>query len=154
MADNPFMKYVGQDEENPFQRYKPIQPIDVDPTSGMSRTDKLLAGTGQALTNLVRGAGQYVGLVNRDDVAESRRLDAPLMNTGWGTAGSVIGNMAMLAPTALIPGANTITGAGIIGAFSGAIQPSVSTDETFSNAALGAVAVSYTHLTLPTKRIV
>ena len=43
----------------------------------------------------------------------------------------------MLAPTALIPGANTITGAATVGAVAGAMQPSTSTGETLANIGFG-----------------
>jgi hypothetical protein len=108
-----------------------------DPTSGMSGTDKFLAGVGKAMTDLGRGTGQLLGLVDREDVAESRKLDQALMNTGAGAAGNFAGNVAMLAPTAMIPGANTVAGAGVIGAAAGLAQPSTSTRETLTNIALG-----------------
>lgn len=111
-----------------------------DPTEGMSGTQKFLAGVGKAMTDLGRGAGQMVGLVSREDVQRARALDAPLMRTGAGTAGNIVGNVAMLAPTAMIPGANTIAGAGTIGAVSGLLQPSTSTAETIGNVGLGTVA--------------
>lgn len=108
-----------------------------DPTKGMSGTDKFLAGVGKAMTDVGRGVGQMVGLVDRDDVRESRARDAALMNTGAGAAGNFAGNVAMLAPTAMIPGANTVAGAGVIGAAAGLAQPSTSTKETLTNLALG-----------------
>lgn len=108
-----------------------------DPTAGMSMTDKLLSGVGKAFTDVGRGAGQLVGLVDRKDVAESRKLDAPLMKTGAGQVGNLLGNVALLAPTAMIPGANTVTGAGVIGAGAGLLQPSTSTQETLLNVGLG-----------------
>lgn len=113
------------------------EPMNVDPTEGMSGTDKFLAGVGKAMTDVGRGVGQFVGLVDRNDVAESRRLDSPLMNTGAGAAGNFAGNVAMLAPTAMIPGANTVAGAGVIGAAAGLAQPSTSTQETVTNLLLG-----------------
>lgn len=111
-----------------------------DPTEGMSGTQRFLAGVGKAITDVGRGAGQLVGVVSREDVQRARELDAPLMRTGAGTAGNIIGNVAMFAPTAMIPGANTITGAGAIGAASGLLQPSASSAETAGNVALGGVA--------------
>lgn len=110
-----------------------------DPTNGMSGTEKFLAGVGKAAMDVARGAGQMVGLVDRADVAESRQRDAALMNTGAGAAGNFAGNVAVLAPTALIPGANTVTGAGVIGAVAGLLQPSTSTTETIANIGLGGV---------------
>jgi hypothetical protein len=69
---------------------------------------------------------------------ESRRLDAPLMNTGGGIAGNMAGNIAMLAPTASIAGANTVPGAGIVGGVAGLLQPTVNAAETAVNVGLGA----------------
>jgi len=111
-----------------------------DPLSGMSGMEKAVAGYGQAMPNLVRGAGQRLGLTSQADVDESRKLDAPLMSSGAGLAGNVLGNAAMFAPTALIPGANTYTGAGLIGATAGALQPTATGESVGKNAALGAGA--------------
>lgn len=95
------------------------------------------SGAGKAFADLGRGVGQYLGLVSRQDVADSRRLDAPLMATGSGRVGNIVGNVALTAPTMVIPGANTVTGAGLIGAGMGALQPSVSTGETVRNTLVG-----------------
>lgn len=108
-----------------------------DPTVGMSGTDRFLAGVGKAMTDVGRGVGQMVGLVDREDVAESRKRDAALMNTGAGMAGNIVGNVASLAPAMFIPGANTIAGSAAIGAGAGLLQPSESTGETVRNVALG-----------------
>lgn len=99
-----------------------------------------LAGAGKATYDLGRGAGQYLGVVSRQDVADSRALDAPLMQTGAGRAGMVAGTVADLLPTAFIPGATTLGGAAAIGAGSGALQPSASTGETLTNTGLGGLA--------------
>lgn len=111
-----------------------------DPMRDMSATERVLAGAGKAFADLGRGAGQMVGLVNRKDVAEARKLDAPLMDTTGGTVGNIAGNVALLAPTAMIPGANTITGGAAIGAATGLLQPSTSTKETLTNVGFGTVA--------------
>jgi hypothetical protein len=108
-----------------------------DPTEGMSTFDKVAAGAGKAVVDTGRGIGQMLGLVSRDDVAESRKRDEALMNTTGAKVGNLVGNVAMLAPTAMIPGANTVTGAATIGALTGLAQPSTSTGETIANLALG-----------------
>jgi hypothetical protein len=115
-----------------------------DPTEGMSGVDKFRAGMGKAFADIGRGAGQWIGAVDREDVAESRKRDAALMDTGAGLAGNITGNLAALAPTAMIPGANTLAGAGVIGAATGALMPSASTGETVQNAALGGVVAPAT----------
>jgi hypothetical protein len=102
--------------------------------------DRTLAGAGKAGYDLARGAGQLVGAVSRDDVAESRKVDAPLMDTAAGKIGNVLGNVAALAPAALIPAAATIPGGAAIGAATGLIQPSTSTQETLLNTGVGTVA--------------
>lgn len=126
-ADGPWAKYAQPKQPEPTY----------DPTEGMSTTDKVLAGVGKAMTDLGRGAGQMVGLVSRDDVEEARKLDSSLMNTKAGAVGNFAGNLALLAPTAMIPGANTVAGAGLIGATTGLLQPSTSTSETLTNILLG-----------------
>lgn len=98
------------------------------------------AAYGKGVVDLGRGAGQWLGLVNRQDVANSRALDAPLMNTKAGKAGAAIGTAATLLPTAFIPGANTLLGSAAIGAGTGALAPSASTGETLANIGLGAAA--------------
>lgn len=107
------------------------------PTNGMSGVEKFLAGTGKAFVDTARGLGQFVGAVSRDDVAESRARDAPLMRAGAARAGNIFGNVAAVAPTSLIPGAATVPGAALIGGAVGLAQPSTSTGETLLNAGLG-----------------
>lgn len=54
------------------------------------------------------------------DLAEQKKITAPLNATTAGKVGNVIGTAAAVAPTVLIPGANTYVGAGLIGAGTGA----------------------------------
>lgn len=121
------------------QFYSRIEWDNVDPTEGMSGTDKFMAGIGKGMTDVGRGLGQMVGAVSRDDVAQSRKRDEALMATGAGKAGAITGTVASLLPTALIPGANTMAGAAMIGAGTGLAAPSASTGETIQNTALGGV---------------
>jgi len=113
-----------------------------DATEGMSTTDKLRAGFGKAVGDLGQGLGQFVGLTDRADVAESRRLNSDLMKTGAGKFGDFAGNFALTLPLAFVPGANTVAGAGMIGAVTGLAQPSTSAMETLQNTGLGGVAGS------------
>lgn len=113
------------------------KPERIDPTEGMSGAQRFFAGVGKGMTDVARGVGQAVGLVSREDIAESRKLDEALMNTGAGTAGNIVGALASYLPTALIPGANTLAGASAIGAASGLLAPSASTGETAMNTVAG-----------------
>lgn len=114
-----------------------VAPMNVDPTEGMSTFEKAAAGTGKAIVDTLQGAGQMLGLADRADVEETRRRDAPLMKSTAAKVGNFAGNVAMMAPAALIPGAATVPGAAAIGAGMGLIQPSTSTGETLTNVALG-----------------
>lgn len=150
-TDDQVMAYAQQQFRQQFSARRDLKaenPAEYDPasrewqerygpTSGMSGFDKFRAGVGMGMTNVGRGVGQAVGLVSRDDIAESRRLDAPLAQTGAGMAGNVAGAVASYLPTALIPGANTLAGAAAIGAGTGLMAPSESTGETALNTVLG-----------------
>ena len=57
-------------------------PEKMDATEGMSTTEKFLAGIGKSMHDTAQGLGQFVGLSSRDDVSESRKLDADLMKIG------------------------------------------------------------------------
>jgi hypothetical protein len=124
------------------------------------------AGLGKAIVDTGRGIkGLFVD--NSADVAESRRLDAPLMKTGAGLAGNIAGNVGMvLAPGGILKGAGalavaanagraanalntagsavmaptTLKGAATLGAGMGAIQPAVSGSERLTNAGIGGAA--------------
>lgn len=88
-----------------------------NPTSGMSGTDKFRAGIGQGLTDvwrhvedLVDPRGQSLsGLITREGpisrAQEARQLDQPLLNTGAGYAGSLVGQTAATAPVGMGAGA-------------------------------------------------
>jgi hypothetical protein len=148
---------------NTLQVYNPFgQNLDTG-IALSSGINNFLAGAGKATTDLARGVGQFGagiadvvsprqqtlgGLVTgsspsrvaqmRQDVAESRRLDTPLMTTGSGKAGFMTGMVADSLPAMWIPGANTLAGSAAIGAGLGLLQPSTGTGETFRNVGLGA----------------
>jgi len=108
-----------------------------NPTVGMSGTQKFLAGAGKALTDVYRGGAQALGMIPDEEIAASRDRDRPLMETGAGMAGNIAGNVAAFLPTAMIPGANTYTGAALTGAAFGALQPTVEGESRIENAAIG-----------------
>lgn len=134
-ADIPMGKFAGMIEYD-TQR----EALGREITDEMGVGGTLLAGAGKAIADVGRGVGQAVGLTSRNDVKQSRATDAALMKTTGGKVGNFAGNVAMLAPTALIPGAATIPGAAAIGSVAGMLQPSESTNETLTNTAFGAVA--------------
>ena len=119
-----------------------------DPTG--SFTENLAAGAGKAVADVGRGAGQMLRsalpdsaanalrLPTQADIDEARRLDAPLMKTVGGKVGDVAGNVAMFAPTSMIPGANTITGQALVGGAMGALQPTSADESRLTNTLVGA----------------
>lgn len=81
--------------------YKPqAQEKPIDPTEGMSTFDKVAAGVGKSMVDTWRGVKQLTGNMSREEVDEARALDAPLMNTGAGTAGYIGGTVGQV----LLPG--------------------------------------------------
>lgn len=110
----------------------------IDPTAGMSGTDKFLAGIGKGMVDVGRGAGQLLGLVSEKQITDNKNLEAPLMNTGAGQVGNMVGQAAVIAPAAFIPGANSYLGASLIGAGAGALTPISEGDSRAANMALGA----------------
>jgi hypothetical protein len=137
---------------------------DYDPTEGMSGAEKALAGGGKAAVDLWRGIKQIAGIGDQEalqrEIDESKRLDAPLMNTGAGLAGNIGMNFAMTAVPGgaavkvmqMIPGvaralqaiqaARPFVSAVVPGAASGAAVAALDPVETGgsreTNAALGA----------------
>ena len=130
---------VGQ-QRDPSAGGGELRPFGID--TGIQTPqwlDRALSGAGKGLTDLVRGAGQMVGAESRQDVAESRQLDKPLMSTTAGKVGDVAGTAAGALPAMAIPGANSVIGASVVGAGLGLLQPSTSTGETVTNVGLGAL---------------
>lgn len=118
----------------------------VDPTEGNSFAQNAMAGRGQGLVNLARGAAQFTGLdrlpvVKRllDLDTDYKALDAPLLSTAGGKYGSVESTIAALAPLSVIPGGATIAGAGTIGALAGALQPTETPLDRLGNMAVGGI---------------
>jgi hypothetical protein len=146
-----------------WQNAAPSETPDYSPTGGMSGMDKFRAGWGKSVADLYQGAKQVASgvgdipmqlLMNRpyesqrtlelkQQADEQRRLDAPLMQTGAGFVGNLAGSVANTVPLALVPGANTYTGAGLIGAGTGALNPVGERDNRAVNAGIsGALSVA------------
>lgn len=139
----PWDKYADQPaaQSGPWARYQDPQPV-YDPTEGMSTTEKLLAGTGAGMASVGRALGlgsvmSRFGLPATKEEAD--QLDAPLMTTGAGKAGNFIGHLAATAPAMLVPGANTYTGAALIGTGLGAATTEGGLADRAKGAAFGAL---------------
>lgn len=111
-----------------------------NPTNDMSGAQKFLAGTGKGMTDMFRGVGQLLGVVDESDIDASKQRDAPLMETGAGMAGNITGAVATAAPAAFIPGVNSYLGATLLGTATGAMQPVGSEDSRLQNTVVGGAA--------------
>jgi len=74
----------------PWKTYDTGIPLSQGVTRG-------LAGVGKSIVDTGEGLGQLAGLVSQGDVDRRRELDAPLMATGAGTAGNVLGQIGQMA---------------------------------------------------------
>lgn len=92
-----------------------------------------LAGAGTALSNVYQGVKQMAGK------GDSQAIEANRIMAEEAPVGALAGNVAMLAPTAMIPGANTVAGAGVIGAVNGLVQPTMGDESRLQNTVVGGV---------------
>lgn len=114
--------------ENAAETYSPVGTPE----------ENRLAGIGQGMTNLARGAGQRLGLLNQSDIAAARAKDAPLLATPEGREGQIFGQIGAALPTAAIPGGSTVIGGAAIGGGMGALEPTVEGESTLGNIGKGA----------------
>lgn len=134
------MAFVYEDDQQPPQAGKFVfedTPAN-NPTSDMSTGEKVLAGIGKGFVDIGRGVGQRLGMVSQQDIDEAKRIDAPLMATGAGMTGNMIGNVAATAPAMLITGGGSLAGSAALGAGLGAIKPTGTDESVLGNAATGA----------------
>lgn len=158
-------------------------PASTNPTDGMSGFERFAAGVGKSMVDTYRGAkqlgteairaaaGDYTGLTSGEnavtrwadrsleaqqaEVDQARRLDAPLMETGAGTAGNIAGygaqllvpggaalrgaaggnRLAQLAAGTLLP--RTVAGNAAQGAVMGGAQPVATGENRLANLAMG-----------------
>ena len=113
------------------------QGQEYSPTAGMTGMEKFLAGAGGAMTSRLMGLGQLAGMVSPEQIAEQQRLAEPLMRETPAKVGSMVGDIAALAPTAFIPGAATLPGAMAIGAGTEALTTPGGLGERAQAGALG-----------------
>lgn len=149
------LAYIQAQYATPKQAEPEAQPTAL---SGSGLED-FRAGFGKAFVDIGRGIRQAdvelsnkVGLGKwfpdrfgdqrvrqlRDEAAETRRRDAELIGSGAGFTGNVVGNVAAAVPALAIPGANTVSGASLVGAGMGALQPTQSAEERITNTGMGA----------------
>lgn len=81
------------------QRYQRagIDPNQYDPTEDNGFWRNALEGFGASFVGTAEGIGQAVGLVDEEQIAERRRLNAPLMDTWGGMLGNIGGQAAQIA---------------------------------------------------------
>jgi hypothetical protein len=110
---------------------------------------QLLDIPAQALEGLFDPAGRLSGKLGmptaaqsaegtRQDEIESRRLDAPLMDTKAGMAGDLASNIVNYTPAMMIPGVGSLRGAAAFGGGAGALEPTVDQGERMMNIGSGA----------------
>jgi hypothetical protein len=108
---------------------------------GMTTGERFITGIGKGMTDIYRGGKQLLNVGDQEallrDIEESRRLDIPLLNTTSGAIGNFVGQASIAAPTAFIPGANTLAGATLLGGGLGAVQPTLSQGENAANVLFG-----------------
>lgn len=134
------------------QQFKPYYESQYNPTDTMSGFEKFMAGAGKAVVDTGRGIGQLFGLVDDEEIKESRARDKALMDTTAGTVGNIAGHLATaVTPGVALKGAGmakagqallapeTMKGAAALGAGLGLIQPAESIQERALNTALGGV---------------
>lgn len=121
----------------------------IDPTEGMTTTDKVLAGVGKTFVDTGRGVGQLlrkalperasnaIGLPTQQDIDQAKKLDEPLMKTKAGLGGNILGSGALSIPTAAIPGANGVTANVLIGSLLAGLQPVATGESRTENMAWG-----------------
>lgn len=143
-TDGPWARYKAPRQKTAETNPEPSY----DPTGGMSTGEKLRAGIGSGMARMARGATNLVlpdavtpEWASDESIAEAKRLEAPLMETGAGQGGQLIGEIAATLPagTAIRGGqaamlasrapallvralAGRLAGAGAEGAITGAIS--------------------------------
>jgi hypothetical protein len=138
------------------------QNAEFSPTSGMSGAQQFAAGYGAAAPTAFRGLQQLSATIGdflpggnaltkfltgktsteqkaqlQADIDESKRLNAPLMATGAGMTGNVLGNVALTLPSVAVPGAATLPGAAAVGGALGFVQPVASDESRLTNTLVG-----------------
>jgi hypothetical protein len=148
LSDEELKALYAQVQAQPKQQPKVDAQTqrDMDVTADMPWWQQAAAGVGKAVYDTGRGVGNLVtdampgaaklGFATRADSDAAKARDAQLMDTGWGMAGNIAGNVA---PALLMP-ASTIPKALLYGAGMGAAQPVGSGESRTENALMGGAA--------------
>lgn len=107
--------------------------------SEMSPMERFTVGVGKGAADAVSGVTSLFGYNDPFNLGDTSEQDKALENTTAVKIGSVVGNIAATAPTVLIPGANTIKGASLIGAGVGGLTNKGDAEQRLKNAGLGAI---------------
>ncbi len=119
---------------------------DYSATEGIPAMQLGLEGVGQALNQLELGARDIMATASMDperqaamdaEIARTREIDAPLLDTTAGTLGNVAGNIAVMAPAAMTPGAATIPGSAVMGGLMGSLLPTTGEESRLENIGMG-----------------
>ena len=124
-------------------RSAPVSPVTVGSAgmadavkqelAGKNWADRQIISAGTGLSNMIQGAKQLIpGMKADPTVIQANRTIA-----NENPAAAFAGNLALAAPTAAIPGANTYTGAGLIGGLVGALQPTLDGESRAMNTGVG-----------------
>lgn len=119
-----------------YQAYRNQLPAGRGVTTGLS---DLFAGAGQKMTDLLLGLRQMRGTAGFDEAKAKQQIDAPLLATGPGSVGNVIGGAAAALPAAFVPGVNTVVGGTLLGGALGALEPTTQQGQRLGNTAKGAI---------------
>lgn len=141
----PWEDYQTASNDGPWNDYQSV-PRDQTPAvigaaglpaalkEVLAKTDwrtRNIAGAGAAVSSAMEGIKGLFGKTNAQNVQNQKIIaqSAPV--------GNIAGNIAMLAPTALIPGANTLVGSALIGAGTNALITPGSVKDRTEAAVLG-----------------
>lgn len=125
-----------------------------NPTKDMTGAQRVRAGIGRGLSNIGRNVANVFGQASDEALKNANETDAPLLRTGGGMLGNVIGEAAAVTPLTMGIGAgvNALRGGSLAarvltnpvarGAVEGASQGALSAgpDNRLSGAAFGGVA--------------
>lgn len=138
----------GSSRVGPVRPGNPYGPGPNSPLSGMSDLDQVLAGAGRGMVHTANSLGNLVGLVPNSTLQNEKEIDAPLLSTGAGRFGNVLGEGATTAPLGMGTGALVGRAAPILagplaqGVIQGGVQGAATADpgERALNTLVGALS--------------